>query len=43
MIENLYKAKEATKWRNAAGTLKADMDLGERVYTSRLSLLNFSP
>ena len=40
MIENLYRAKEATKWRNAAGTLKADMDLGERVYTSRLIGLN---
>ena len=40
MIENLYKAKEPNKWRNAAGTLKADMDLGERVYTSRLIGLN---
>ena len=40
IIKNLYKTKEANKWRNEAGDLAADMDLGERVYTSRLIGLN---
>ena len=40
IIKNFYKTKEANKWRNAAGSLAADRDLGERVYTSRLIGLN---
>ncbi|WP_216600336.1 bifunctional aldolase/short-chain dehydrogenase [Ruegeria atlantica] len=36
MIENWYRADEARKWRDRAGTDPADQELGERVYTSRL-------
>ena len=36
MIKDLYKNKEAKKWRENHGSLECDQDLGERVYTSRL-------
>ena len=36
MIKDLYKNKEALKWRETHGSFEADQDLGERVYTSRL-------
>ena len=36
MIKDLYKNKEAKKWRGNHGSLECDQDLGERVYTSRL-------
>ena len=36
MIKDLYKNKEAKKWRENHGVLECDQDLGERVYTSRL-------
>jgi len=36
MINDLYKNKEAKKWRENHGSLECDQDLGERVYTSRL-------
>ena len=36
MIKDLYKNKEAKKWRENHGVLECDHDLGERVYTSRL-------
>ena len=36
MITNLYDAREAASWRDAAGDDPADQELGERVYTSRL-------
>lgn len=36
MIKDLYKNKEAKKWRENHGNLECDQDLGERVYTSRL-------
>ena len=36
MIKDLYKNKEAKKWRENHRSLECDQDLGERVYTSRL-------
>jgi rhamnose utilization protein RhaD (predicted bifunctional aldolase and dehydrogenase) len=36
MIENRFSELEAQKWRCNAGSLAADQELAERVYTSRL-------
>jgi rhamnose utilization protein RhaD (predicted bifunctional aldolase and dehydrogenase)/NAD(P)-dependent dehydrogenase (short-subunit alcohol dehydrogenase family) len=36
MIENTYKAQDASVWRKNAGNDPADQELAERVYTSRL-------
>ena len=36
IVKNLYKTKEAKKWRDKVGTRLPDQELGERVYTSRL-------
>ena len=36
MIVNSYDKTEAKNWREGAGSLLADQDLAERVYTSRL-------
>ena len=36
MIKNNFSKKEALNWRIKSGSHKADQELGERVYTSRL-------
>jgi rhamnose utilization protein RhaD (predicted bifunctional aldolase and dehydrogenase) len=35
-VKNNYSKTDANGWRRKAGSLVADKDLGERVYTSRL-------